>query len=307
MTQAHPLEARVRAALGRNREPGWHFPGHFLAVSFDEMQPDACRMHLDLGPHCTGPDGEVDAVSLGIFMDLGLAAIVRTRLPHDHVRLATISLQAQFAGVPGEGPLQAQGSARAFTPGGMRVMSAELAISDASGLVCQGSGLFMVLPAPEGFKAAPLGSADPASLNTPLPVANLTPAERVVHQAALRALAGPQPFAQRFWGLRTRAVPQGAWSRLAIRQHVANRVGHAHGGVLWGQAAQTVLAAVPAGWRIGSLMASYLRPGTAPATLGRAQVLHQGRSTAAVRIEILDRERQRVLEGLATLVAGPGG
>lgn len=307
MTQPHPLDARVRAALARNREPGWHFPGHFLAASFDEMQPDACRMHLDVGPHCTGADGEVDAVSLGIFMDQGLAAIVRARLPDDNVRLATISLQAQFGPGSGGGRLQALGSARELMAGSTQVMSAELAISSASGLVCQSSALFMVLPAPQGLQVAPLGPADPAALACPLPVADLTPHEREVHQATLRALAEPQAFAQRFWGLRTRAVPQGAWSRLAIRQHVANRVGHAHGGVLWGQAAQTVLAAVPAGWRIGSLMASYLRPGTAPATLGHAQVLHQGRSTAAVRIEILDRQRQRVLEGLATLVAGPGG
>ena len=48
-----PLLQRLLNALKLNRTPGFHSPGHFLRISFDQMSPSTRQRCLrPMGPGC---------------------------------------------------------------------------------------------------------------------------------------------------------------------------------------------------------------------------------------------------------------
>lgn len=298
-----PPIARVLNALHRNRTQGFHFPGYFLRVSCDQLDPDETLMSMDVGTHCLTREGTLDAVSLGVFTDMALAIAVRAAIPQP-CRLATVTIQLQLTGLAVGERL----SARARYRGG-HAATAHQAISDVDivsgdALIAKGQASFMVLPLPEGRTILPVRAWQPDDAGSTLSPEALSEGERQVYRDALRASAAhAAAFASAFWGVRTRAGTSGATSRLPVTPQVANRMGHVQGGILLGQAMDTALAALPSGWAMSSISACYLSPGQGSAILGQARPLHTGRSTAASRVRLRRPDGTPVLEAQTTLVA----
>ncbi|MDO8280349.1 MAG: hotdog domain-containing protein [Burkholderiaceae bacterium] len=304
-----PILRRVLGGLMRNRVPGYHFAGNFLQVSFERMTPADCLTTIDVGPHCADPSGQAAAGALCLLADMALASGVRAAIPQ-HVRLATVNMQLQFTGAPAVDRLEAHSGFEGMVQGvaGKQSIS-RVTILGGGRPVCFGSGTFMVLPMPAGATVPPMRPVDPqAPVDLPDPASELQAHEAQIYLRARRMLAlarrGGAPFIERFWGLRTRKTTTGASGSLEAGQQVGNRVGHVQGGILAGLVTNTARAALPQNWTLSSMALTFLSPGHAPRVSARARVVHQGRSTAVVQVEVFNQDRRRVMQGLTTHTAG---
>jgi acyl-coenzyme A thioesterase PaaI-like protein len=285
------IRARVLRALALNRQPGFHFPGNFLDISFDRVATGRSLLSFQPGPWCNGPDGQVDFGSLAVLADLALAACMRARLGRA-TRLATVSMSLQFTGAPRTGRLKATGEFQGFfEKGAGRLGMSRVSITGGKGQVCYGTGSFMALEPPAGVVLHPVPlrnhrSPEPARLRE----SELLPDEKLVLKTAAKALKGKN-FIDSFWGGRNGVLRNGP--------HAGNRVGHAQGGILVGVAANAAGAALPHGWRLAGLTALYISPGAGKALRADTGVLHQGRLTAVVRTDVSGAKR-RVLEVIST-------
>jgi uncharacterized protein (TIGR00369 family) len=297
---------RILVAILRNREPGFHFPGNFLQLSFDQVSVDESRVSLRVGSHNTARDGQVDSATLGILADLATATAVRAEHPGD-VRLATVSLQLQLFHAPHGDKLIARSTFEGFVNGvGGKQGVARVVIHGSCGkLVGLGTGAFMVLPFPAGQRVPPLR---PASLVEPTflpnPQNGLDAGEGEIYKRVQRLVKEPNgdSFIRRFWGIRSRRSGSGAIGLLKVTPHVGNRVGHVQGGVLIGFAEDTARSALELtkdeSWIPTAIAATFLRPGMPPSVRAQATIVHKGRSTASVRVSLFNKDRQRVLDAL---------
>ena len=290
------IRGRVLRGLALNRQPGFHFPGNFLDVSFDRVGRDGSRLSIDPGPWCVDAGGQADLGSLAILADLALAACIRARLSRE-TRLATVSMQLQFTGAPAAGRLEAAGEFQGFfrdTAG--RLGMSRVSVAGRAGQVCYGTGTFMALDPPKNVTLHPVPlrkreSPEPRRLNE----TDLDVEERKILARADAALAAPGAFIANFWGGRT---------MLENGLHAGNRVGHAQGGILVGMAAASAAAALTGGWKLSGMSALYISPGEGATLRARSSVVHRGRLTAVVRTQIAGRNRRRVLDVVTTHLAG---
>lgn len=290
------IRRRVLRGIALNRQPGLHFPGNFLDVSFDRLAKRESCLSIAQGPWNTASDGQVDLGSLAILADLGLAACIRMNIGPDGLarRLATVSMSLQFTGARRVGLLRATGNFEGFMKDGAGQLGmSRVRVEGDEGLVCYGTGTFMALKPPEGVVLHPVPlrthrSPDPARLRE----ADLSAYEMKIFKAAETALK-KKNFIESFWGSSRGVMKNGP--------HTGNRVGHAQGGLLVGLAANAANAALPRGWRLSGLTALYVRPGEGSLLRARATVLHQGRLTAVLRTEI--HGGKRVLEVVSTHLA----
>jgi len=305
----HPILRRVLHAIHLGREQGFHFPGNFLAVSFDHVAPAGGVTTLKGVP--PRADGSVDLVGLNVLADLALASSIRAALQRE-TRLATVNMQLQLTGAACEGPLRAVSHFHGFlrdTAGQQAIASVSIRSGDRE--IALGSGTFMVLDLPPGTRAPVLQAIDlPADADwagVPLPApGGLQDSDAQIYAQALEALqaGGIENFSEAFWGFRTRPAAQGASGVLRNGAHLGNRVGHVQGGVLLAFAQATACAGLPGDWPVSSVTAGFVSPGEGEQLRARSRVMHQGRTTAVVRTEITgalagQRDR-RVLEVLTT-------
>ncbi|MFC4275729.1 acyl-CoA thioesterase domain-containing protein [Achromobacter aloeverae] len=301
----HPILRRVLHAIHLGREQGFHFPGNFLAVSFDHVAPAGSITTIKGAP--LRADGGADPVGLNVLADLALAASIRAALQRD-TRLATVNLQLQLTGAACEGPLRAVSHFHGFlrdTAGQQAIASVSIRSGERE--IALGSGTFMVLDLPAGTRAPVLraidlpADADWAGVALPEP-GGLDEGDAAIYAQALKALhaGGIENFSEAFWGFRTRTSAQGASGTLRNGAHLGNRVGHVQGGVLLAFAQATAQAALPGDWPVGSVTAGFVSPGEGEQLRARSRVMHRGRTTAVVRTEITGVERRRVLEVLTT-------
>jgi acyl-coenzyme A thioesterase PaaI-like protein len=304
--ESHPILERVMRGIALNREPGWHFAGNFLRISFDSITPDDARLSLVGGPHCNDREGRVNMGAVAMLADMALASAIRAMLPPE-TRLATVNMHLQLTGHAAEGRLHASGRFQGFVPDSRGQLGlAAVALAGDAGPVGFGTGSFMALEPPQGvvMHPVPMRTAD-----SPPPPAiardALTADEKRVLQRAGKALASMShgDFLSSFWGYAPRPAIHGARCTLENGAHVGNRVGHAQGGILMGLAAVTAEAALPASWRLASITACYVSPGLGARLTARSTVVHRGRFTAVVRTEVRGAERKRVLEVLTTHAA----
>jgi acyl-coenzyme A thioesterase PaaI-like protein len=295
------VRSRVLRGIALNRQPGLHFPGNFLDVSFDRVARGASRLSVDPGPWCAQADGQTDLGSLAMLADLALAVCMRARLGRA-TRLATVSMHLQFTGVPRLGRLVADSEFQEFFRGATgRLGMSRVEIAGRAGQVCHGSGSFMALDPPKHVTLHPVPlrsrkSPEPLRLDEK----HLHPEERKILGRADAALAQGGTFIDDFWGIR----PGNGECTLENGLHVGNRVGHAQGGIMFGMAAATACTALPAGWMLSGISAWYVSPGDATVLRARSKVVHQGRLTAVVRTQITGKNRRRVLEVVTTHCAG---
>lgn len=287
------IRSRVLRGLALHRQPGLHFPGNFLDISFDKVAKNESRLSIEQGTWNTGTDGQVDFGSLAILADLGLAACMRMNLGADGLarRLATVSMSLQFTGARRVGRLKATGAFEGFLKDGAgKLGMSRVRVVGDEGLVCYGTGTFMALQPPKGVVLHPVPlrthrSPDPARLRE----AQLSAYELKIFKAAETSLK-KKNFIESFWG--------GSRGVMKNGPHTGNRVGHAQGGLLVGLAADAASRALPASWKISGLTAFYISPGEGSVLKANSTVLHQGRLTAVLRTEI--HGDKRVLEVVTT-------
>ena len=300
------IRRQVLRGLALNREPGFHFAGNFLDVSFDHVSPAASRLSLEPGPHCVDAAGEVDLGSLAMLADLALAATVRANLERAQ-RLATVSMNLELTGVPRRGRLEAAGEFHGFfREGSGRLGQSRVVVTSGAGEVAYGSGSFMALRPPAGVTMHPAPNRhrdDPPP--SPVIEGQLGRDEREILRRADAALAhavpgGGESFGERFWGYATRRVEGGAAAAMENGPHVGNRVGHVQGGIQLGLAAATAAAALPATWALTGINGWYISPGEGATLRARAEIVHHGRLTAVVHTRVTGKEKRLVLEVVTT-------
>lgn len=296
---------QVLRGIALNREPGLHFAGNFLEISFERVAPAETRLTLELGPHCVDAGRRANLGVLALFADLALASSIRAGL-EPATRLATVSMNLQFTGAAAEGTLEAVSTFEGFFgEGAGRQGLSRVVISSRTRQICFGSGAFMVLKPPQGVTLHPVPQrkrgerpAAPA-----IPAGELTRDERGILRRAEKSLATAGPaasFISRFWGYEPRPVAGGASARMKNGPHIGNRVGHAQGGILLGLAAATAEAALPRSWELSGVSAWYVSPGEGATLRARSRVIHNGRLTSVIRTEVTGQAGRRVLEVVTT-------
>jgi acyl-coenzyme A thioesterase PaaI-like protein len=300
MSDAARIRDRVVQAIALNREPGFHFAGNFVQLSFDRTDPADSRVHVETGPHCNDADGEANIGVVAMLADMTLAACIRGGMD-PATRLATVSMSLQFSGRPARGPLHASSTFEGFF-GAMegRQAQSRVVVGGAAGAVCHGHGAFMPLDPPSGFKLFPMPNGPRGAPR--LDERDLSREERALLRHADSTLAqGAGDFLRRFWGYDSaRRTKSGASGVMKNGPHVANRVHHVQGGILAGLAASTASVALPPTWRMTGITACFVSPGMGAALRASARVVHHGLMTAVVRTEVLGPNRRRVLEAMST-------
>jgi acyl-coenzyme A thioesterase PaaI-like protein len=303
-----PIRERVLRAIARNREPGYHFAGHFLDIGFDDVGASEVKLSLATGAHCMDRDGNIDVGALAPFADVALAASVRAALANVE-RLATVSMDLRFTGAPPGGRLDAVSAFEGASAGNGRYgMCRVRIVGDAGRTVCFGTATFAALRPPTPLAPHPLARSPREREAIPdLDERELSADEATILRRAdeaIRAAArGGESFAARFWGYRTQHVAAGASGEMRNEPHVRNRVGHAQGGILLGLAAATASAALSPHWTLAGLSAWYLKPGEGSVLRAVSRVVHAGRQTAVVRTQVTGKLRQRVLDVVSSHVA----
>ncbi len=303
------IRAQVLRGIALNREPGYHFAGNFLGLSYDHVGTDYTALSVDVAPHCAQADGQLGMAGFAILADLVMAAAVRAGLP-SHTRLATVTMNLQFTGAPRTGRLDGRGAMLGFVEGAAgRQGVSTVRIGNAAGPVCTGTGTFMVLKPPKGVELHPVPhrrrGENPA---LEIPGGKLRPDEKKVIAIAEDALAQTRArggaFIDRFWSVDAKHSPGGAQSAVKNGPHIGNRVGHVQGGILLGLAADNAVAALTPHWQLTALSAWYISPGEGRSLRIRSKVVHHGRLVALVRTEVTgkgrDGGRRKVFELMTT-------
>jgi acyl-coenzyme A thioesterase PaaI-like protein len=289
------IRRRVLRGIALNRQPGFHFPGNFLDVSFDQVGRKGVRLSIVPGPWSADASGQTDLGALAILADLALGASIRAQLSRES-RIATVSLSLQFTGAPRTGRLRAAGEFQGFFEGGAgRLGLSRVAVTGRAGQICYGTGSFMALAPPKGVTLHPVPLRKKGAQEPRLPdEKNLDREERKILARARAALAAGGNFIGRFWG-DAKTLRNGL--------HAGNRVGHAQGGILIAMAAKSAAAKLRGKWRLGAVTALYISPGEGRTLRASSTVVHQGRLTAVVRTRITGKNKRAVLEVLSTHAA----
>jgi acyl-coenzyme A thioesterase PaaI-like protein len=294
------IREHVLGGIARNREPGFHFAGNFLDVSYDHVAADDARVSLEPWPHCVDADGQTNIGAVAMIADIALATSVRAAIGSDSARLATVSMHLQFTGRAATGRLEAHGACETFIrDAAARQGLSRVSLSSGGELLAIGTGAFMALPPPPGVTMHPVVTRRAAG-RARLADEELDHRERQIVRHADDVLAARQPFIGAFWGYAPHKTATGAECVMANGGHVANRVGHVQGGLLVGLAASTAVAALPATWILSGISACFVSPGEGKELRAVSTVAHHGRETAVVRTEVTGPGGRRVLEATST-------
>lgn len=300
---AETIRGRVLSALGDNRVPGYSFLGHFLRPGWPKVGTDSLVMTMDAGPHLGDAAGRVSLIALCGMLDIGLATAPRLQIG-PAARQATVQLHLQFTGAPMEGALALAAAFDGFSVGyGLRQAFSRGVVECGGVPVCRASGAFVPLPTPPGVDLGALPWERTPSGSRPAPdPGDLDARERAALDACDRALAAAGPdraFVEEFWGVTPEPRPDGARGQLAMGPQHGNRVGDAQGGLLLAMAAETARAATPDHPALSTLSASFLNPGRGKILRIRSDILHAGRSLAAVRTQIRTSDDKLVLDAVS--------
>jgi acyl-coenzyme A thioesterase PaaI-like protein len=301
------IRDRVLRGLAASRIPGFHYSGSFLGVSFEDTSADS-RIRLEGGAHCVDVEGQVSVGAVAMVADIALAVSIRAALASDRARLATVSMHLQFTGAAMEGPLTASGAFEGFIDGAAARQGLARVSVDAHGRqACYGTGAFMTLEPPPGVTLHPV-VLERERDEAPVAERDLTAAEAAIlaHADASLERAGARlSFIDAYWGYEPHRTQAGASCTMKNGPHVANRVGHAQGGLLVGLAAKTAMAALPATWALASVTACFVSPGEGDSLHAASKIIHHGRDTAVVRTEVTGAAGRKVLQVMSTHARRP--
>lgn len=294
------IRRQVLNALAANRAPGFHFPGHLLALAWPRIGDNDLEEVMSGDPQARNVDGTVNLAAFCVQLDTALATASRLKIERG-ARQATVHLHAQFTGAPLRGELRAHTRMGGYTTGAAARESMTSGTVYAGGVpVCHASGTFIVLPPPPGVNLAPLPwQRESGELASPLNPKELTTDECAILKAcnfAIKRADHRHAFIEHFWGALPLQTDTGARCAVKIGPQHGNRVGHVQGGLLLGLAAITARAAAPQHPQLSAVAAWYISPGQGRALKISSRRFHDGRSFAAVRTEIKNADGARVLE-----------
>lgn len=298
---ASGLRERVIGAILANRHPGWHFPGHFLGIRYDQVSDWNTRLSCASRPEFLTEEGRLDFAVVAVVCDLALAACTRRRFGLSN-RLATLNLSIYLHGPLGHAGIQARSRLLSLDP----QLHSAMAYADVfSGEELQASAVanFLAIHSAKPLNATPVPQDRPPGLGTGQPLPELTEDERLILRRTDAAAADGLPgFTKRLWRCDYERNGAGAEGWFDTGSYAGNRAGHTQGGLMAGLAAGAAVAAAGEGYRMSALHTNYLRPGRA----ARLQVLgacqHRGSTTASATVEIRDDLGRPLLSGLAALV-----
>jgi acyl-coenzyme A thioesterase PaaI-like protein len=301
---------RAMHALAENRNPGYHFAGHFMGLRCTRFEREGVVLELPAGPHCMAPDGTVDMAAIAFLADMALASANRKFLA-SAVRTATLTLELKFTGVPARGTLIADVHSDGFSDRTAlpQALSRGTITSDGQ-VICLMYGTWVAPPAPGGVRLAPLPWERNEAVSAPvLGRGDLDAMERSalrrVRTALDAAAADGRGFLRHFWTPKAVHRPHGAVARMPVGLYIGNRVGHVQGGLLFNVAVASAVAAVPRHPVLTAAAAWYISPGQGRALTARSTVLQSGRNVAVVRTELYATGRRRVLEVLTNHAIRP--
>lgn len=292
---------RIKLAIALNRIPGYHFCGNFFGINYDEVAEAHSELSIETTSLLEGSDGQMSLLPFAVTVDMGLATGVRANLD-GNTRLATVSLNLQMTGAPRVGRIEVSSRSQEFIHGihGRQGIS-QARVTGPEGLLCMGTGTFMVLAPMPNMQMHPVPWFDkkpPSKVD--LDLATLSQEEQVIWDRAQRVVDADQnssfSLIDRFFGIAPESGPGQAYCELENGTHVANRVGHVQGGITLGMAIQTAKAALNPNWVLVGVSASYIAPGEGETIFARSTVIHQGKMTAVVRTEVMNNHGRQVLE-----------
>lgn len=293
---------RALHALARNRDPGYHFGGHFLDLECCRFGAGEAVFELVPGPHCVDVDGAMNLGALLLLADMTLAASNRLHV-EPTTRTATLALRIEFTGAPVLGPLRAESRSEGFSPHTVLAQAASAGTVRAAGtVVARMSGIWVAPPPIEGRALNPLPwERKHAEIVPALSPSQLDPHEKKVMRRVRLALRAAHHggFLRNLWQPEVRRTPRGAVSRLAVGMHIGNRVGHVQGGLLLNAALATAIGAVPHHPLLTAASAWFISPGQGKALRSNSTVLQKGRNVAVVRTEVFASGGKRVLEAVS--------
>ncbi len=299
------IRAQVLRGIALNREPGYHFSGNFLDLSFDHVDPECAELSVDVAPHCADHSGQLSMGGLAILADLAMSGVIRAGL-EPFTRLATVTMNLQFSGVPRVGRVIARGAMHGFVQdvNGRQGMSTVSILGDA-GVVCQGSATFMVLPPPKGVTLYPVPHRKRGQSPTPeIPKGRLTADEKKLvaraEQALTQSATEGGAFVDWFWGVQAKPIRGGVRSLVQNGMHIGNRVGHVQGGIMLSLAALNAIAALSDQWALTAISAWFISPGEGRVLKVTSKIVHQGRLVAVVRTEVIGKSGRKVFEVVTT-------
>ena len=170
------------------------------------------------------------------------------------------------------------------------------------------SGTWVAPPAPEGVvvRGTPWEGGENGNLRPLLKKNELEAGEKIVIRSVEKALREAQngDLLGSLCNPRIKRTAQGATGRLAVGQHIGNRVGHVQGGFLLHAALATAEATVPNHPLLTGASAWYISPGQGKVISARSTILQSGRNVAVVRTELFNAGRKLVLEVVSNHAVG---
>jgi len=294
----------VLRGLALNRHPGWNFPGNFLQLSFDEIEPGRSTLSLATGPHTSTSEDSLELAAIAVLADTGMAAALRKQMGRA-ARMATVQMSLSFTDAPVTGLVEAISTAEGLISGtAAPQLYTRTSIQSGGQVCCTGSASFLFLGEKPDLAAMRMARRGAPGFDAPpLAAAELDHSEAAVLERARQTLAaGPEDFLARFWGMVPQAGVHAASCELQNGLHVGNRVGHTQGGIVLALAAHTCRAAAGEEWALASISGWYLAPGRGPALRATAAVIHRGSSTAACTCEIRDEEGRLIMHAASSHV-----
>ena len=182
-SDADAIRRQVLLALAENRAPGFHFPGHLLALAWPRLGDNELEEVMPDSPQARNVDGSVNLAAFCVHLDTALATASRLKIERG-ARQATVHLHAQFTGAPLRGELRAHARMHGYTSGAaVRESMTDGTIYAGDTPVCHASATFVVLPPPPGVTTPPEAVVPPSSER----------ASDVENAASTTPLEPPQP------------------------------------------------------------------------------------------------------------------
>lgn len=290
---------RVARALVLNRHAKLNFPGIFMGLSGHQTGDSGIEVKIADDPALRAADGEINWTALGVLADVALGAVTRVKAGQS-MRPATVQLQMQMTGARTQGHISTHAQFISFSEGtGVKQCLSGATITAGNALIAHASGAFVMLDLPPGTAQRAHPWVAEELLHMSLDPIELDSDELEAVKACRRAEAAANdahPFIDHFWCGIPKSSEGRAQLTVKVTPHLANRVGHVHGGVLLGMAAQVASAAVPPTMRLSNIATWFISPGLAPRLKVLSKVVQQGRNLAVVHTQILSSTGKLVLE-----------
>ena len=283
------------------KDYGWTYPSNYLDIYFERVSAEENISWMQVDAHCIDSDGLMPMSALGVFVDVGLSNAARATLGQQ-ASLATIALRLGIRRQPSVGKLKAVSKVAANIEDahiGAAFTKVEV-FTEQGDLLASGSALMGIAP----FKNSLNVEVLPDSPRTFAPWSQcqslaqsegklvFEAAKQAQHEANERSVA----FIEQFWGAQPLDSSDGSTiNRFHRGEHLANRSGNVHGGILYGLAAKAASTHVPAGWKVTESSVQYLNAASDDYFDIHTEVLRQGRNTVVVDCQVLSNKNKKVL------------